>query len=88
LIIQKFEKKIKIHRELLNPLRSSGIIEWSEEEIRQQEKDLYDHNGLEKKKERKENITNLFCTHRETREQNGFLICIRCNGKWRIKTNG
>lgn len=97
MIIQRFEKKIKIHRGILNPLRSSDIIEWSEEEIRQQEKDLLDDSKakeynkslrIKRKIEKKVIINNLFCRHKETREQNGFLICLKCGGKWKVKNNG
>ena len=94
--LQNFEKKIRIHNHLLNPLISG---EWSEEEIRTQERDLCDHSKtkekdgfiicrvcgikIEKKKERKVILTNLFCTHKEIIEKDGFIVCVRCNTKWR-----
>ncbi len=100
MILQKFEKKIKIHQDLLNPLRSLELEQSSEKEIREQERGLCYHSEtieqdgfllckmcgirLEKKKERK---SNLFCLHTKTIEMNGYLVCSKCNGKWRIKTD-
>lgn len=36
---------------------------------------------VEKKKGRKEIFIDLFCTHKETVEKNGFLICTTCDKK-------
>ncbi len=36
---------------------------------------------VNKKKDRKEKLLDLFCTHKEIIEQNGFLICVKCKEK-------
>jgi len=42
-IVDHIKKKIETNKRLLDHLMSSGIEEWSEEEIRQQERDLCEH---------------------------------------------
>ena len=64
---------------------------WSKEEIRQQEQDLILHKPkkviqqeVPKVKDRKKFISDLFCTHKETKRKGDNIICLKCGAKWKV----
>jgi len=86
-IVNRIEKRVKIHKQLLlDPLGLSGI-EWTNEEIEQQNRELSndDNNPVKQKLHKK---LNLLCRHKKVVRKNGYTICIKCNDKWKVKDNG
>ena len=93
IIIQRLEKKLKIHKRLL--LDPFGLLEeeWTEDEIRQQEQELNDLNNRKKSLKQKilkvdtnkKFISDLLCLHLKLVRKGDYVVCTKCGEKWKSK---
>lgn len=84
--IDHFENKIKRHNRVL--LDSFGLttVEWSEEEIKQQQREL-DNKAIKQDISRKIEIekkkSKLFCSCKQHVRKDGYWVCVECGIKKR-----
>lgn len=83
-IINRIEEKVKIHKQLLLDPFGLSRIEWTDEQIEQQKRELCndDSSPVEQKLHKK---LNLLCGHKQGVIKDGYAICMKCNYKWKVK---
>lgn len=67
------------------------VEEWTEDELKKQEQELNNLNNRKKpvkpkipKVDNKKFISDLFCLHRKVVKKGEFLVCIKCNAKFKV----
>lgn len=77
-IIDRFKKLGLINKRSTLPLGKE--IEWTEKELKQQKKDLGNHNKAIKQETHKKKLK-FFCNHKDIIIlKNGHIICSKCEG--------
>lgn len=69
------------------------VEEWTEEELKKQEKELNDLNDrkkpvkpkIPKVDDRKKFISDLFCLHLKLVRKGDYVVCTKCGAKWLSK---
>lgn len=79
--VQRLKYLIKINSQITLPLGSK--IEWTEEEIEWQRKNLLPDKP--KKIQAKQKELNLFCLHRQCVIQGDYMICSKCNSRFKVR---
>ena len=64
-------------------------VEWTEEEIEQQKKELMLNNREETIEQEVPKVLNrkklyLFCLHKKVVRKGEFVICTKCGAKWKV----
>lgn len=88
IIVNRIEKKVEIHKQVL--LDPFGLLEreWTNEQIEQQKRELSndDKHTVKQKLQSNKLKLNLLCGHKQGVIKDGYAICLKCNHKWKVKS--